>query len=126
LYAAAPLPLAGAVSLDGPADLAAMIPLQQMICRAPVITDLLGGSPEERPERYRVASPIEMLAAGQSVEFFAGRMFAAQADPFAAQARDRGTELRITALPEAGHFVFIDPESAVWPQVLQASRRLLE
>lgn len=125
LYEAAPLPLAGAVSLDGPADLAAMIPLQQTICRTPVITDLLGGSPEERPERYRAAAPIEMLERSQSFEFLAGRMFAAQAESFATRARTHGADVRITVLANAGHFVFIDPESAVWPQVLQGVQRLL-
>ncbi|TAK52130.1 MAG: alpha/beta fold hydrolase [Gammaproteobacteria bacterium] len=126
LHETAPVALAGAVSLDGPADLAAMIPLQQVICRTPVITDLFGGSPEARPERYRSASPIELLAAGQSFEFFAGQMFAAQVGPFTERARAHGAGLRVTTLAEAGHFVFIDPESAVWPQVLQAVRRLLE
>jgi acetyl esterase/lipase len=125
LYQAEALPLAGALSLDGPADLAATIPLQQMVCRTPVITDLLGGSPGERPDRYRAASPIEMLAAGQSFEFFAGQMFAAQAEPYAARARASGDEVRLTVLADANHFAFIDPESAIWPQVLQAVQRLL-
>jgi len=28
-------------------------------------------------------------------------------------------------LADAGHFVFIDPQSNVWPQVLKSVRRLL-
>jgi hypothetical protein len=28
-------------------------------------------------------------------------------------------------LDQAGHFVFIDPGSAVWPQVVQSTRELL-
>jgi acetyl esterase/lipase len=49
LYVSNPLRVTGVVSLDGPADLKATIPLQRPVCGAPVITDLIGGSPEERP-----------------------------------------------------------------------------
>jgi len=64
VYASDPLHVTGVVSLDGPADLKATIPLQQPVCGSPVITDLIGGSPEERPDRYRDASPIEQLPLG--------------------------------------------------------------
>ena len=119
------LRIAGAGSGGGPADLAATIPLQQAICRAPVIMDLLGGARGERADRYRAASPIELLPGGGPQEFFAGQMFAAQAEPCAARARANGDEVRVTVLADASHFAFIDPESGVWPQVLQAVQRLL-
>jgi acetyl esterase/lipase len=125
LYAANPLPFSGVVSLDGPGDLRATIAMQQQVCGSPVITNLLGGSPDERPERYRAASPIELLPLGVRQEFFAGRMFAAQAAPYEAAARKAGDAVRTTVLAEAGHFVFIDPQSATWPEVLAGVRRLL-
>src|SRR6185436_17275534 len=53
LYIKDPLRLTGVVNLDGPADLKATLPVQQPICGSPVVTDLIGGSPDERPERYR-------------------------------------------------------------------------
>jgi acetyl esterase/lipase len=125
LHTSNPLALTGVVNLDGPPDLKATIPVQQAICRAPVITNLMGGSPEEQSERYRAASPIELLPLGVRQEFFAGRMFAAQADPYEAAAKRAGDTLHSTVLPEAGHFVFIDPQSEIWPQVLAAVRRLV-
>ena len=125
LYAIDPLRLTGVVSLDGPADLKAAIALQQPVCGAPVITDLLGGSPQERPDRYRDASPIEMLPLGIPQAFFTGQMFAAHAAPYEAAMKKAGDPLQLVALPSAGHFVFVDPQSDVWPQVMNSVRRLL-
>ena len=89
------------------------------------LNQLLGGAPEERPQRYREASPVEMLPLGVRQEFFAGRMFAAQAPAYEAAARRAGDAVRAVVLDQAGHFVFIDPGSAVWPQVVQSTRALL-
>ena len=125
LYVENPLPLAGVVDLDGPPDLKATLSVQQPICGSPVITNLIGGSPEERPDRYREASPIELLPFGVRQEVFAGRMFAAQAAPYEAAGKRSGEAMHTTVLPEAGHFVFIDPKSDVWPQVTASVHRLL-
>jgi acetyl esterase/lipase len=125
LYSRDPVRLAGVVSLDGPADLKATIPLQQPVCGSPVITNLIGGSPEERSDRYRDGSPIEHLPLGVPHAFFTGRMFAGHAAPYEAAVKRAGDSVEHVALPSAGHFVFIDPQSEVWPQVLRSVRRLL-
>jgi acetyl esterase/lipase len=125
LYSKDPLPLSGVVDLDGPPDLKATIPVQQPVCGSPVISDLLGGSPDQQPARYHDASPIELLPLRVRQEFFAGQMFAAQAVPYETTARKAGDSINTTALPKAGHFVFIDPQSEVWPQVMASVRRLL-
>ena len=125
LYASNPLRLTGVVSLDGPADLKATLPLQERICGAPVITNLLGGTPDEQPERYREAAPIELLPLGIPHAFYTGQMFAAHAAPYEAAAKKAGDTAESIALDKAGHFVFIDPQSDVWPQVLKSARRLL-
>lgn len=125
LYMSNPLPLHGVVDLDGPPDLKATISVQQSICGSPVITNLIGGSPDEQPERYHVASPIALLPFGVRQEFFAGRMFAAQVGPYETATKQAGDVLRTTVLANAGHFVFIDPQSDVWPLVIAAVRRLL-
>src|SRR5262245_35594193 len=51
LYTSNPLALTGVVNLDGPPDLKATIPMQQPVCGTPVITNLMGGSPDQQPER---------------------------------------------------------------------------
>jgi pimeloyl-ACP methyl ester carboxylesterase len=53
------------------------------------------------------------------------RMFAAHVAPYAEAAKRAGDSLQATPYPNAGHFVFIDPQSDVWPQVMQSVRRLL-
>jgi acetyl esterase/lipase len=125
LYVENPIALKGVLDLDGPPDLKATLPLQQPLCGSPVVTNLIGGSPEERPERYRVGSPIELLPFGVAQEFFAGRMFAAQAAPYEDAAKRAGDEIRTHVLPNAGHFVFVDPQTDVWPQIVTAVRRLV-
>jgi acetyl esterase/lipase len=125
LYVPDPLRLSAAINLDGPADLRATLPLQQDICGAPVVSDLVGGAPDQQAQRYRAASPVELLPSGIPQVYFAGRMFAAQVAPYEAAATAAGDEVHSMALPDAGHFVFVDPHSDVWPQVLKAVRQVL-
>jgi acetyl esterase/lipase len=125
LYMKDPLPLKGVVDLDGPGDLKATIPMQQRVCGAPVITQLIGGSPEERAQRYREASPVEMLPLGVPQEIFAGRMFATVTPAYQEAAKHAGDTVNAVISAQAGHFVFVDPGSATWPQVVKSIRRLL-
>jgi acetyl esterase/lipase len=125
LYVKDPIRVTAAVNLDGPADLGAMLAAQEAICRRPVITELMGGSPAERPDRYRAASPIALLPLGVRIQSFAGRAFGEQNTAFDAAATKGGDSIESTTIPTAGHFVFIDPQSDVWPQIVAAVRRLL-
>jgi acetyl esterase/lipase/uncharacterized RmlC-like cupin family protein len=125
LYTHDPLRLTGVINLDGPADLRATIPRERQICGAPVVTDLLGGPDVDAAERLRAASPIELLPLGAAQVYFAGRLFAEQVEPYAAAAGAAGDDIRSMVLPTAGHFVFIDPGSDVWPDVLESVRQLL-
>lgn len=125
LFAADPLPLVGAANLDGPADLQTMHPLQQRVCGAPVITDFMGGSPDERPGRYRDTSPVELLPLKVRQAYFAGAMFAEHGESYAARARQAGDDIEAVVDDAAGHFVFIDPQSAMWPRVMRGIRRLV-
>lgn len=117
--------VAAVVNLDGPGDLAAMLGAQQAVCRRLVISELMGGSPAERPDRYRAASPIQLLPFGVPIQSFNGRRFAELNTAFDAAATKGGDAFEATTLPSAGHFVFIDPLSDVWPRIVAAVRRLL-
>ena len=125
LYVKDPLALKGVVDLDGPPDLKATLPLQVPVCGAPVIVNLMGGTPEEQPQRYREASPAEMLPLGVRQEFLAGRMFAAQAPGYEETAKRAGDTVHTVVMAQAGHFVFLDPGSAAWPEVVKSTRALL-
>lgn len=125
IYTKDPIPLTAAVSLDGPGDLKAMFAAQQMICGRPVITELMGGTPEEQPDRYRSASPAELLPIGVRVASLAGKVFGAQNATYEGAAIKAGDTVQAVTIPTAGHFVFIDPQSDVFPQVRATVRRLL-
>ena len=125
LYARNPLRLKGVVDLDGPPDLKATLPMQVPVCGAPVIVNLIGGTPDEQPQRYREASPAEMLPLGVRQEFLAGRMFAGQAAAYEEAAKRAGDTVHTIVMPQAGHFVFLDPGSAAWPEVVKSTRALL-
>jgi acetyl esterase/lipase len=125
LYVKDPLQLKGVVDLDGPGDLKATLPLQQRVCGAPVITQLMGGSPEDLAQHYRQGSPVEMLPLGVPQEIFAGRMFADQTPAYVSAAKHAGDLVTATISEKAGHFVFVDPGSSTWPQVRKSVRVLL-
>jgi acetyl esterase/lipase len=124
LYVKDPLKLKGVVDLDGPGDLKAALPLQQPVCGAPVITQLMGGTPEERAGRYREGSPIEMLPLGVPQEIFAGRMFATQTPAYVDAAKHAGDTVNAAIAAQAGHFVVVDPASATWAEVVKSIRKL--
>jgi acetyl esterase/lipase len=125
LYVADPLRIKGVVDLDGPGDLKATIPLQQPVCGAPVITQLMGGTPTERAEHYREGSPVELLPLGVPQHIFAGRMFAGLTPAYVDAATHAGDTVHATISAQSGHFVFIDPGSSTWPQVVKSIRALL-
>lgn len=125
LYSKDPLTLKGVIDLDGPWDMRAMLPVQERICGAPVITQLLGGTPEEFPQRYRDASPNELLPLGVRQEIFAGAMFGAQAPAYETAATRAGDAVHTLVSAKAGHFVFIDPGSPMWTEVVKSTRALL-
>jgi acetyl esterase/lipase len=125
LHTRNPLALTGAVNLDGPADLSAALAVEKQICGSPVITQLMGGAPEARADRYRAASPVEMLPYGGRQTFLGGAMFGSQVDAYATAAKRAGDDVAAAHLAKAGHFQFIDPQSEIWPEVMRSVRRTL-
>jgi acetyl esterase/lipase len=125
LYAKNPLPLAGVVNLDGPADLGAALSVEKQICGSPVITQMMGGTPATRAERYRAGSPVEMLPYGGQQVFLAGAMFGSQVEPYIEAANKAGDTIAATHFAKAGHFLFIDPQSEIWPEVLRSAKQTL-
>lgn len=86
------------------------------------VRELLGGAPERVPERYAAASPRELLPLGVPQLVLHGRRddavpFALSRD-FVAAARERGDDVRLVELAEAGHMDFVDPASAAHAELL--------
>jgi pimeloyl-ACP methyl ester carboxylesterase len=125
LFAAEPLPLRGVLSLAGIPDLAGA--LAAGICGVAII-ELLGGSPGEVPQRYREASPLELLPLGVPQWHLGGLLDRyvtpeyLQQHAAAAAGQD---EIHLELLPDAGHHELIVPYGPSWDAVRHALRTLL-
>lgn len=124
LYLAAEMKwLRAAISLAGVADLGRALELK---LSKEVVRDLLGGTPAEYPDRYRLASPIERLPMRRPAVLIHGEadkiVPVEIASRYAEAARAKGDKVTLDALP-GGHFELIDPQSPQWATV---ERRVLE
>jgi len=100
---------------------------QQQVC-GNVIDKLMGGSPEQYPERYmegsgtnRLPLPIpQTIVIGEYDENWGpvGHMYVEQAI-------QKGNSPLVINANESGHFEMIDPDSSTWPLVLKATQQAL-
>jgi acetyl esterase/lipase len=78
--------------------------------------NLMGGGPDEVPERYAVADPAALAPPPVPVTLVHGT-----ADEQVPARMSRAFHAgRLVEIPGAGHFDLIDPESPAWPQVMAA------
>ena len=111
----------GVVSLAGVADLRRA---WELGLSNKVVASFLGGSPEEVPDRYREASPLELLPLSVRQRLVHGAKddvvpYEISAN-YAKAAKAAGDDAALVTLPEAGHFELIDPRSAEWPHIQES------
>lgn len=100
---------------------------QQNVCGG-VVDGLMGGSPEQFPERYLLGSgtgrlPLQVpqtIVIGQYDENWAPVGYR-----YVEAARQLGQSPHLIIATESGHFEMIDPDSTTWPLVLEAARSAL-
>jgi acetyl esterase/lipase len=116
--------LRGVVSQAGVLDL---VDAEQRGVGAGAAADLLGGGPDELPERYALASPIARLPLDAPVVCVHGTADAnvpiRQSERFVAAAGDAA---ELVTLPGADHFAVIDPATRAWRACRDAADRLLD
>lgn len=119
------LPLAGAISQAGVADLADG---WRRDLSNGAVADLLGGSPEEVPERYAVADPARLLPLGLPQALVHGErdeiVPLAISRDYAAAAQRAGDDARFRPVP-GDHFDIIDPTAAAWATIIDELRAIL-
>jgi pimeloyl-ACP methyl ester carboxylesterase len=124
LFKPDPLRALAVINLAGPGDLKKMLPTQQRVCGDVPITKLVGGSPEDVAERYRDASPAEMLPLGVEQILITGAKDGAVPPDlgknYEEEARRKGDKARMTVVEEAGHFEVIAPGTSAWKFVEEA------
>jgi acetyl esterase/lipase len=129
LYAASPLRVAGVVDIDGPADLEGIIGIERKVCGAPVVEQLLGGTPTELPGRYRQASATALLPIATKQELLIGdkldNEWIETIKSYATTARNAGDPVTVTMLQNAGHFDGLNPKAPAWETVLASIRSIV-
>lgn len=122
LYMKDPLRIKAAVNLDGPIDLKLALPWCDQFCGFPAISDFLGGSPAEKPDRYEHASASHFLPLGVQQEIVAGALVSGiseQITNYMREAKSKGDTVNLLNVESAGHFGFLFPNSDAGKLVLQ-------
>ena len=87
-----------------------------------VVRRLLGGTPEQQPERYAAASPAARLPLGVPALLTHGGkddiVPPAMSEEFAA----RGAGGDLVVMPDEDHFGHLDPENPLWRAVVGSGR----
>ena len=126
LYMADPLPVAACVPLAGVVDLRLC---WRMKLSNGIVEDLMGGSPDDVPERYATASPGDLLPIGVKQALIHGTgdpdVPYAISDLYVERARALGDDAELVTLKGAGHFEVIDPMSKEWPVVRDTILRVM-
>lgn len=84
--------------------------------------DLMGGRPDEVPDRYAAASPIMLMPTPATIVAlhgdFDGVVPPSQSQSFVDAARRAGQDVELVLLPKTGHFEVIDPTHGAWTEVM--------
>jgi acetyl esterase/lipase len=118
------LRLRGVVSLAGVVDLHM---LDGMGADRGLARRLLGGGPDEVPDRWHEASPRQQLPWPVRTILISGTddVHWGPNEATAAAAKDVGGEVELVALPDAGHFELVDPAAPEWEIVRAQVHALL-
>ena len=80
---------------------------------------LMGGGPDEVPERYAIADPAALPAPPVPITLVHG----VDDDTVPLRMSQAFTAGRLVEIPGAGHYDLIDPQSPAWPRVLSVLAR---
>ena len=111
LYVQNPVSPAAVVAIDGPASLSEFIGTDAEICGFPAIVPLMGGTPQQVPQRYRDASPQDHLPLGIPQYIVRGGI-KQPVDRYLALARAAGDRVTFAEPARATHFDVLMPWQA--------------
>lgn len=111
-------PFTSVVSLAGVSDLRTAY--AQRLGRG-IVRKLVGGTPDQHPDRYDEGSPIELLPNKARLVLIHGTadmiVPISQCEEYGRRAQLLGQECKMIKLENTGHFELIDPDSNVWATV---------
>jgi acetyl esterase/lipase len=118
--------LRGAISLAGLVDLRRAWELK---LGDGAVEELMGGPPAKLAERYRTASPIELVPLGLKVRLLHGtedsHVPIEISNGYQKAASRAGDDARLVVLGGADHFAVVDPRSEHWATVEKTAREML-
>jgi acetyl esterase/lipase len=121
-----PLALMGVISLAGANDLKHV---WQLHLSGDVVIEFLGGTPNDVPERYAAASPAAFLPLRVPQVLIHGtddlNVPLVVSRVYARKAKEAGDPVTLIELPNAEHFVVIDPHSWAWKIIVGEIQKLL-
>lgn len=118
-FGADPIRPSAVAAIDGPGALAGVIGIDAMVCGQPVIVPFMGGTPQDLPDAYRIASAQDRLPLGVRqllVEAELGPLL----QPYVAAAQASGDPVTSLVLEGADHFDPIVPGRPVGDRVVAA------
>ena len=120
-------------SLRSVISLAGVVDLQQaweLHLSHDAVVEFLGGKPNEVPEHYREADPMQLSISAATTQWLIHG--AADTDvpanfsrDYAEQKKRKGENVHYLEISAAGHFELIDPRSIAWPKVEATALHLL-
>jgi acetyl esterase/lipase len=123
IYGKNPLRIKAIVNVDGPPDIAASQPLEMKFCPVPGISQFMGGSVAEQPDRYRDSSALALLPIGVPQTIVAGGLLRASYDlvsSYQAAAAPKGDSVSVLKLEGGGHFDMLAPWSPYGKSLMEA------
>jgi hypothetical protein len=103
--------------------------MEQSGCGGPVVTQFVGGTPAEFPNRYREGSVSGLLPIGVRQDLFIrakpGEQWSRMLEQYVAAAQKKGDPVRMLTLRGSGHFDGINPQGMSWEAVLDSVQLLL-
>ncbi|MDT8321131.1 MAG: alpha/beta hydrolase [Xanthomonadales bacterium] len=126
LFRPDPLPVQGVIGLAPAADLE--LTYRNQTCSG-ASQLLMGGSPDEFPQRYRDGSAAALLPLGIPQVIVNGAHdpgWLAVSRAYQKEARALGEEVRVIVPPDAGHFELVMPTSTSFPTVRAAVEAMLD
>ena len=122
-YAKNPLRVRAIVDIDGPPDIAAAQPLESKFCPVPGISQFMGGTAAEQPERYRETSALSLLPIGVPQTIVAGGLLRGSPDlvaSYEAAATAKGDSVTVRKLDGGGHFDMLAPGNQYGESLMEA------
>jgi acetyl esterase/lipase len=127
LWVADPLSIKAAIALAGVVDLRQGW-LQDLSEGA--VGLLMGGSPQDVPERYASGSPAELLPIGVPQVLIHGTadddVPLVLSEEYCVRAKELGDDCRLVVMEGVCHFEPVNPGSEAWPQVFETIRSTLK